>query len=112
MDKLKMLAEWYGCKSIKWTARVYYDEKGNEFHPDRNSNQLDMLEDKMIEELRTKHNRPVNLSVGVFSDGETYLAQVACGDIGDVEIVDYNVKGKTKNEARLNAIINYVEQKL
>ena len=73
------------------------------------SNQLDLLEDKMIEELRTKHNRPVNLSVGVFSDGETYLAQVACGYIGDVKIVDFNIKGKTKNEARLNAIISYVE---
>ena len=99
-EDLQILAEWLG---LKWKSPLI-----NDWEPHLDSNQLDMLEDKMIEELDI-----VRIEVNkCFGGGwkAMYLNEIPyeekIGYYSDVVAVE---KGKNKNEARLNAILNYVE---
>jgi len=70
------------------------------FEPQENSNQLDMLEDKMIRDLETLE------SIEWFDDGKELGWDVVYQD--SFQILAQGC-GKTKNEARLDAIIDYLE---
>jgi len=134
-EDFKLLAEWYGYKIRnynKWVKEIdskWHHKLGNavclfyplghslhavnthgfycrieNWQPHKDSNQLDMLEDKMIEELRVKHKTPVNLSVGVYRDNSKWLCQL------HNEFYNSEIEGKTKNEARLNTVFNYIKK--
>ncbi len=117
-EQLKKLAEWYGLKFI--THVNGYEYKGVPayntgegqylnlaiWQPHKDSNQLDMLEDKMIEECEFIRMR---LFIDKQPNGKTYYqAQHFHYKPGCLYLIG---DGKTKNEARLNAILNYIEKK-
>ena len=107
-EQLKKLAEWY------YDKKIYYDVETNkafranigeeriyvgDWQPHKDSNQLDMLEDKMIEEAKI-----MQISIYLYEAKKIEVHYVIegrfiCG------------AGKTKNEARLDAILNYIENK-
>ena len=91
--KLKLLAEWY------YEGKVTPDNIWSSL----DSNQLDMLEDKMIEDIG---QYALTLRFVILRTGKYKV------DVFDYSEVYASGKGKTKNKARLNAIISYVEQKL
>lgn len=85
--ELKKLAEWLRIEF--W------------FKPHKDSNQLDMLEDKMIE------NKKVKIIITKFEITILYQCYELMSDM-EMPLLTSGT-GKTKNEARLNAILNYVE---
>ena len=106
----KELAEWYGLelKGSK-TPYIEFPDKDNPkitvadiWQPDTDSNQLDLLEDKMVKELG-------RLEMQLASDGAMGMVLCWHSYIQDGVAKEIKGKGKTKNEARLNAIYNYVK---
>jgi len=126
-EELKLLAEWYGYKTtpIKDGRKIAWylvedmgikNEHKRRIHwmPDKDSNQLDMLEDKMVSEFVEKyspHKGHIKSEISYFGK------KVKCGIlfVGDGDLGTWGKYaeglGKTKNEARLNAILNYVRKK-
>lgn len=100
----KILVEWCGLEHFKWHNDNTYIPTNEKFNPDSDSNQLDMLEDKMIKELRVFDECPFYLDFTYYQDG---LIGVAYKNYVRKRFA--KGEGKTKNEARLNAIINYVK---
>ena len=103
-EQLKMLAEWYGyevrnviMESSSWVA--IYTDKGLSIKLPL-LQFIDELEDKMIEEAKI-----MQISIYLYEAKKIEVHYVIEGRF------IYGA-GKTKNEARLNAIVNYVEQKL
>jgi hypothetical protein len=95
-EKLRLLAEWIEpkCKTIQ-DLIVDALEK-------MDSRPIDMLEDKMIEELN------VDQYYWLSDSGRTkFIIKFTSNDYQTM----HEGRGKTKNLARLNAIINYVEKK-
>lgn len=102
-EQLKKLADFGGVeiRNIIGTGFICNEKNLGDvdwnydfWQPHLDSNQLDLLEDKMIE--------------SEIGEMEIYFYD------DNVEVVYYGSEGilgygKTKNEARLNAIINYVE---
>ena len=91
-SELKKLAEWYGYDI------QLYSKDSVDWQPHKDSNQLDMLEDKMIEEAgyyAIAFNKKDNGWVCSYMNPKTIEGTID--------------NGKTKNEARLNAIVNYIE---
>ncbi len=119
-EQLKKLAEWYYKKGAALLNPSTNDRYLNvqesptmmggwiKFQPHKDSNQLDQLEDKMIKELKIKmDNNLLQYSMFFHNEQNEYDAHYYNND------EPYNLfgKGKTKNEARLNAILNYMEKK-
>ncbi len=116
VDKLRKLAEWYGAEfrlynkdnagggkeHYGWIINGVY--KG-EFKPYKNSNQLDMLEDKMWQGLDSTYIKISYGSMYLVS----YIKVKRWGGEEFEEQISYGY-GKTKNEARLNAILNYIRR--
>jgi len=96
----KILVEWCGLEHFKWhNDNTYtYIPTNEKFNPDSDSNQLDMLEDKFMEEIDC-HAMIYNVEE-MRAEYDYWLEDEPLAYVG---------KGKTKNEARLNAIINYVK---
>ena len=108
-EQLKKLAKWYGLEKISSGSPEPDCYNKNDFYvdvdywqPHKDSNQLDMLEDKMIKEY--------NIYKFIVWDREEdeRMRVYYYGRYMDLEIRGI---GETKNEARLNAILNYVENK-
>jgi len=98
-SQLKKLAEWYADDKAPFT----FKQLGLAvWQPHKDSNQLDQLEDKMAEELG-------RLELDLASDGARGIVIARHCYVKDGIIVHITAEGKTKNEARLNAILNYVE---
>ena len=129
-EQLMKLAEWYGYvvypedlfkgKMPKNWDNIWNDGKrlkidgdeiifisGNSssWNPLEDSNQLDMLEDKMIEEAKIN-----KITHSFFHETQVGEWLVEYWNV-DKEKRIIAGTGKTKNEARLNAIIKYVESK-
>ena len=106
-EQLKKLAEWAGI-NIKQLPLAF------PFEPHKDSNQLDMLEDKMIEDIyrAVDYSRCVNIEI-YFDTGGFVNPKVRVFVVDRDSREDFSERGigKTKNEARLNAILNYVENK-
>ena len=108
--QLKKLAKWANIrlmvledKTLAVAIPYQINElKGNLpdklWQPHKNSNQLDMLEDKMIEGMGVER---IELQPTEESWLVDYEYNFGAGFV--------SAEGKTKNEARLNAILNYVE---
>ncbi len=116
-EQLKKLAEWCGYKvddgyllnkNSEPVAEIR-EETEDDFwvkhlplwHPHQDSNQLDMLEDKMLKE----NELPIWITMGYKVNN--WIVNYAV----EQKAIYVNGLGKTKNEARLNAILNYVEKK-
>jgi len=100
-EQLKKLVEWY------------YEEKYSSVSIDWimgdgeiDSNQLDMLEDKMMSKILADSNSKEGLVSEriVFTLSGYWYVEYTSGSF------ILNSEGKTKNEARLNAILKYVEE--
>lgn len=95
-EDLKLLAEWYYEKeyfsvSMDW---IYYEG-------DIDSNQLDLLEDKMLKETKV-----FLMKLFVLENG-AYTVKFRTNTLEDFSFAG---DGSTKNEARLNAILNYIKR--
>ena len=107
-EQLKKLADWL-CEDELYTP---FSKCPVWCMPQKDSNQLDMMEDKMIEEL-SNYELCKNLSGGfrldiiIYIGNNTTLIQYMPSNRHSVFIEGV---GKTKNKARLNAILNYVER--
>ena len=113
-EQLKKLAEWsIDINDIEGESNFYKDDEGDyrfidyrgidyEFDP-LDSNQLDMLEDKMLDELGVNEIRIYRY------DNVDECFRVEYYNYDNVGVADG--EGKTKNEARLAAILNYIENK-
>lgn len=111
-EQLKLLAEWgykKGATLLPPSTNEDYlnvQEKPSmmggwiKFRPHIDSNQLDMLEDKMLLEV-TQHG-VVNIIYWYRKYSGKYMWKYSCAGYIEGE-------GETKNEARLNAITQYVE---
>lgn len=122
-EQLRKLAEWYGLELRTHSNKNFQILNAKEknfgfksgdtftypiyFMPDRDSNQLDMLEDKMIQELDEFLYCEIGMTENDASFGWWCIYYGKEGMLGKKVTIDAG--GKTKNEARLNAIINYVE---
>ena len=119
-EQLKKLAKWYGYniddgylinKNSEPVAEIR-EETEDDFwvkhlplwQPHRDSNQLDMLEDKMIEEIETLD------SIEWCIDDIEGCEEWAVIYQDNFQVFAQGI-GKTKNEARLDAILNYIENK-
>ena len=92
--EFEILAEWYGQDNMPEYMLL-------DWQPDKDSNQLDMLEDKMIEELETLDS--IEWAIDNIEGVDDWA--VIYQDNFQVFTQGY---GKTKNGARLDAIINYI----
>ncbi|GJQ43974.1 MAG: hypothetical protein JETCAE03_34720 [Ignavibacteriaceae bacterium] len=101
----KILAEWFGLevlpknlwhdKNLMTLKRDFWDKaKSGYWQPESNSNQLNMLEDKFMEEIDC-HAMIYNVEE-MRAEYDYWLEDEPLAYVG---------KGKTKNEARLNAIL-------
>ncbi len=95
---LRALAEWRGTIPVNLLIN-------NGWNPFLDSNQLDMLEDKMIEEAKISK---IVLSFFHETKNGEWLIEYWCLSMEKRITAG---QGKTKNEARLNAILNYIENK-
>lgn len=97
-QKLKLLAKWYGVRLGKLADLLIWNE--------RYINTLDMLEDKMWQEARI-----ICLKIFYLTETEKWIAWYYLPEQKKHDILPTTIDGigKTKNEARLNAILNYVE---
>ena len=100
-EQLKKIAEWYGINNV---FREY-----DEWQPHKDSNQLDMLKKKFIEELRKKYAYSlieIRIRIGrngcydfkLFRDEECHWC-----------LFIEEASSDNENECWLNAILNYVE---
>jgi len=99
--KRKELAEWYGFNVVKYykdSLQIEDDKSTGEFEPDKDSNQLDMLEDKVIQE--SEYN-------GIYLCPKEKGWNCSYCIRNTPHFIEAD--GKTKNEARLNAIYNYIK---
>ena len=105
-DKLKLLAEWYGFEIQE------YSKDSVDWQPDKDSNQLDMLKKKFIKELRLKYYPSLlKIKIIVARNGVYCLDIFVEQSKGWLRLPELEEAGK-ENECWLNAILNYVEQKL
>ncbi len=107
-EQLKLLAEWYGLKLRGELPFLHItdgiDSATTYWQPHIDSNQLDMLEDRMIVSF------PI-WQLTIWRNSKDHLYHIwyeyKKQPGGRDEFI--KGKGKTKNEAKLNAIISYVE---
>ena len=114
-EQLKLLAEWYYGEGIivcSFNNDILRINNGLDndvnFVPHKDSNQLDMLEDKMIKELNKKYERPIQITITCGRLGTAYFIRYFVSELNGDDRFYLEDEGKTKNEARLNAILNYV----
>ncbi len=121
-EQLKKLAKWGGVRLMTLEDETLAvaipfqvnDLEGNLPHklwqPHVDSNQLDMLEDKMIKETDVARIE-ITLRFGGYYVAQ-YWDEKRIGEPFHFESdLITSGKGKTKNEARFNAILNYIESK-
>ena len=77
--------------------------------PHVDSTQLDMLEDKMVAELRKNNQWQIHLQIECFVTG-WFCCRVL--NVPDKRVLVCGDNGKTKNEARLSTVVNYLKGKL
>ena len=114
-EDLKILAEWYGYKKNEIVKVEDYGIGIKDcfpFRPHEDSNQLDMLEDKMIEGIQNKYEQRICIKI-INNYGKKEFIYIITLYPEDSESSDRHILvsiGKTKNEARLSAILNYVKE--
>ena len=130
-SQLKKLAEWYGLerqagtiKNLSYGGIGRYDEdydlwklngkpfcSPEDWQPHLNSNQLDMLKKKFIEELRKKYDYSlIEIRIRVGRNG-CYDFKVFRDEQGGWCLFIEETSSDNENECWLNAILNYVEDK-
>ena len=104
-EQLKKLADWYYGKDL-WKTEY----KQIPFIPHKDSNQLDMLGDKLWEDFNVEYMKIKNTPTAFIAD---YYKKYKTYSLFKKSVPSERIisgRGKTKNEARLNAILNYVEK--
>ena len=108
-EQLKKLAEWCGKDTFVIDEEIRFKGNGQLWQPHKDSNQLDMLKKKFIEELRKKYAYSlieIRIRIGrngcydfkIFRDEECHWC-----------LFIEEASSDNENECWLNAILNYVE---
>ena len=123
-EQLKKLAEWYGeiKNNMLYKDRLIIAHLHNcldvtkiatypIWQPHKDSNQLDMLGDKLWEDFNVEYMKIINTPTAFIAD---YYKKYKTYSLFKKSVPSERIisgRGKTKNEARLNAILNYIESK-
>ena len=118
--KLTELANWLGYEVVEkpddymeldcvWLPEMPNSAlRATAFQPLTHDNQLNMLEDKMLEEIRQNHQWQVYVRMECFkTDG--FCCRVMSVPKDTVLVCGDN--GVTKNEARVSMVYNYLQSK-